>query len=319
MRIVASILAGLFVSSTVAVTATHAQVLGGELKGTDTAVYLRNAVALYDDAALIAAPDLSDVTALRLRYDNELYAEFHPVPVKVGQSYTLSFKGRWDNRETIETNPTFATALRETWETGLEVLPTLAVEFLNDRKEPLKTRVFAVMPYGQWRDYRYSFAPPLGAMSVLVKVKSGRNRGSFYIAAPKLEAQPASAETLAMNFRRDDANIVGKAFGFLLDGTARVAGDGAILTNSGNGNRSDPFPLTAPGTYRLSLKGVATNGKSKNIVLTFFDADAKRTGDVASTDLALKPVEFALPDKTVAGQLTIQNHLLDEIRIERVR
>jgi hypothetical protein len=277
------------------------------IKSKDVGKYLKNAAAMDQDAAVV---DADGSAALQLRYDNELFAEFHAMPVKVGQVYTIGFRGKWTNKETLETNPTFETAIRETWETGLEAIPTMAVEYLDAGRKLLKFRSIAVMPYGQWKEYRWSFLPPPGAAYVVLKIKSGKNDGSFLVTSPNFTPQENSAGGIAMSFGSITADQCGKGFGFLIDGQVRT---GLAVAAAA---RSDMIAL-GEGPHRLTVKS-QPQAKPNNIALTFFDAEGKKVGDAAMPDPA-KPLEFTAPARTAAVQLVVNNQWLDEIRIEPVR
>lgn len=277
------------------------------IKSKDVSKYLKNAVAMDQDAAVVEA---DGSLALQLRYDNELMAEFLPKPVKSGQAYTIAFRGKWLNKETLETNPTFETAVRETWETGLEALPTMAVEYLDSARKPLKFRSIAVMPYGQWKEYRWSFLSPPGAAFVVLKVKSGRNEGSFLIANPSFTPHEDSAGAITLSFGKITADQCGKAFGLLIDGQVRA---GLAV---GSGARCDMIAI-GEGSHRLTVKSQLQT-KPNTVSLTFFDAEGKKVGDAATADPG-KPLDFTAPPRTVAVQIVVSNQWLDEIRIEPVR
>lgn len=285
----------------------NANALKDGFKSKDVSKYLKNAAAMDQDAAIV---EVDGSPALQLRYDNELMAEFHPIPVKVGQAYSIGFRGKWVNDQTLETNPTFETALRENWETGLEALPTMAVEYLDAVRKPLRFRSIAVLPYGHWKDYRWTFLPPPDAAFVVLKIKCGRNEGSFLVANPSFAPHEDSAGAITMRFGDITADQAGKAFGFLIDGHVRT---GLAV---GGGARSDMIAL-GEGKHRMTVKS-QPQAKPNNITLTFFDTAGKKLGDATMPDPA-KPLEFTAPPGTTAVQLVVNNQWLDEIRIEPVR
>ncbi len=293
------------------------ETIGGAFKGSDPGVYLSNATAMYEDAALVDAPDLEGVVVMRLRYDSELPAEFHSIPVKPDHVYTLRLKAKWENRETIETNPIFGMALRELWETALSATPTIVVEFLDESRKPLKNRLVSAFPYASWREHQRTFFPPAGASYMRLSVRVGLNDGTLYLTGPVFEATPVSAEERILTFRHEDDNLSGRTFGILLDGMSyRHQEDYGIAT--GPGQRSDVFSLSEPGAYRLTIKGQPL-GASHSAVLRLFDETGARTGDINATHSIGTPLEFTLPEKTTDAQFLIDNLVLDEIRIDRVR
>jgi len=289
----------------------------GGFQGNDPAAYLENARAMNQDAVLIDAPELKGQKALRLRDDNELYAAFRPVAVEAGKSYTVSFRGKWANEETIETNPTLAASLEMTSEYFMQALPVLKIEFLDEKKEPLKQMILAALPYGSWHAYQQRFYAPAGAAFLRVNVKSGRNPGDFLLTNPQVSAQ--AADGLLLTFRQTDENVSGRAYGLLVDGACRKMSDGAVLVYSGTGLRTDIMPLKEAGAYRLSVKGAPGEQGKPHVTVIFYDAEGKSLKNPVGGDALAKPLTFTRPEQATGVQLVIANCWLDEVRLERAR
>ncbi len=288
------------------------------LSGTNVAVYLKNAVALDDDAALVDAPGLDKgITAIRLRYDKELPAEFQAISAEPGKVYHLSFDGRWSNEQTLENNYMYVVALSEMWELALETMPTSHVDFIDAHNKVIEARLLGSMPYGEWKQYSYTFCAPAGTAKIQVRMKSGRNLGEFFVANPKFEKRDGDPDSLVLNFRSNEKGGTGRSFGVLRDGYGRPGAGGSFLVSTGNMARTEMLPLGKPGKYRLVVTGESPVPSSK-ITLNFHAADRKRIDAVAINDPVATPTEFVLPEGTAGVQLIIEKLWLDEIRIQPV-
>jgi len=250
--------------------------------------YLENAGKLYEDASFKEMPGMSGKKCLFLTYDNEVEAEFQSVPVSDSSAYALSFRGRWENAETLDNNPTFEAALDANWRPALTYVPAMTLLFLDAEEKPLKDEIFMTMPHGEWRLYKHLFFPPAGAAFVKLKIKAGRNPGAFYVDNIRFDpVKNASGETLLCFGGGEE--YFGSVYGFkALPTTLRIGGDGRRMIDAGYGGVTAPISLRGPGAYRLAFKGEVMRGKGfASLAVHFFDASGKKIGEAVSKKLPL--------------------------------
>ncbi|OGV48099.1 MAG: hypothetical protein A2X49_12875 [Lentisphaerae bacterium GWF2_52_8] len=282
--------------------------------------YLENAGRLYEDASFKEVSGMSGKQCIALIYDNELEAEFHPVPVKDDSAYVLSFRGQWENSETFDNNPTFEAAVDDTWRYGLGCIPTMNIVFMDAEDKPLKDEIFMTMPYGKWHEYRNVFFPPEGAVSMKLKIKSGRNLGVFYIDNIKFEPIKNTPDETVLNFSGFKEDCAGSVFGFRVPALLRVV-DGKSMICPPYSGVSSAISLNGPGKYRLSFKGqlLKDNKGMTSLGVQFIDSTGKKIGEIASKKLDSEPLEFTLPKEASKIKLLVYKHLLEEIKFTKLK
>jgi len=284
------------------------------------AAYVQNASSLYEDSALVEIPGMTGKRCLALTYDNEVDAEFMPVPVSASTAYAFSFRGQWENSETLDNNPTFEAAVGESWRAALVYVPTLNLVFSDAEEKPIKEGgVFLAMPYGKWHDYRLVFFTPPRAAFMKLQARSGRNTGTFYFDNIKFEPVKSAPVETVLHFGVSSPEICGSFYGFILPTSLRVGSNGRHLVSSGYGGVSSLINLAGPGRYRLSFKGdvLRTHGMV-SFGVQFIDGNGKKVGEAQSSKLDAEPLEFTLPEHSNGIKLGIYNHLIDEIKITKL-
>ena len=284
--------------------------------------YLQNAASLYEDASFREVPGMSGKKSLALTFDNEVDAELLPVPVSDSSAYAISFRGQWENRETLDNNPTFEAAVGESWRTALGYVPTMNLVFLDAEEKPIKSKegVFLAMPYGKWHDYRVVFFPPARAVSMKIQARSGRNTGVFYFDNIKFEPVKCAPDETLLSFDVSNPDTCGSLYGFILPTSLRTGSNGVSLVSSGYGGESSLINLNGPGRYRLTFKGDVMRNKGMiSLAVLFIDADGKKIGEAVSSKLDSEPLEFTLPQEAARIKLLIYNHMLNEIQISKLK
>lgn len=282
--------------------------------------YLENAGKLYEDASFREVPGMSGKKCIALAYDNEMEAEFHPVPVSDSKAYVLSFRGQWENSETLDNNPTFEAAVDETWRLALHYVPTVNIIFFDAEEKPIKDEIFMTMPYGKWREYRHVFFPPQVAASMKLKIKSGRNPGVFYLDNIKFEAVKSVPGETVLNFADIKPESSGSVYGYKLPSSFQIASNGKGMINAGYGSTTPPIRLDGSGKYRLTFKGevIRNKGGAVSLSVHFIDSSGKKIGEAASNKLDTEPLEFTFLKEASRIKLLIYNHLLEEIKITKL-
>lgn len=279
--------------------------------------YLENTGALYEDATMSKVDGMKGRNCLVLRYDNETTADFHAVPVSKGKLYRLSFRGKWDNRYTHENNPVMRQACYVSWRPATEALPSAEVSFLAEDLSELdqKFSVFFTLPWGEWRSYVAVFVPPHDAAMMQLKVKSGRNPGTYYLDKVEFNEVAWKDSSLTIKFAGDEP-FAGNILGISLDeGSIEKNGRNAVF--SGYGKVTQMIPLEK-GKYRIEAKGEALSGY-RNFDVIFSGADGKDIGKpTTSKDILNEPLSFEMQPKAEYIKLRIYNHLLDEVKITKV-
>ncbi len=301
---------------------------GDGFAGGQVGSYLENAENLYEDATLVKSPGMTGKNCLRLTYDNEIDARFFKVPVNDSTAYALSFRGRWKNNETLESNPMYEGALFEKrralmdgiFRRALLCVPTMDILFYDGKEKLIQDGIVMAMPYGKWREYRNVFYPPAGATSMRLKIKSSRNRGVFFVDNVKFETVKNQNGEIILNFNNGSADYSGSVFGFRVDGALHILADGRSMIDSGCGNLSNAFRLNGPGKYRLKFKGevIRTKGYVPRLNVIFLNTKGEIIATVAADKLDAEPLDFTLPEEAVKIMLQIYNHRMEEIRIARL-
>lgn len=283
--------------------------------------YIENTGRLYEDASFKEAPGMSGKKCIAFTFDNEVEAEFHPVPVDCSRAYALSFRGRWENSETYDNNPTFEAAVGETWRLALTCVPTMTLLFLDAEGKPIKDEIFMTLPHGAWRQYKHVFFPPTGASFMKLKNRSGRNLGVYYVDNIKFGPVTSATDETTLCFVDGKEEYSGSVYGVrILPSSLCVGGDGRRMINSGYGSCTSPIILPGPGTYRLAFKGEIARGKGfASLAVHFIDATGKKIGEAASQKLDAGPLEFTLPKESTTIKLLIYNHLMEEIKITKLK
>ena len=305
-----SLLAGVVLFSAGAV---HAQ--QGGFEGNSPAGYIANYREVDDDVSLVTADDLDGQTVMRITCNNRTYVQFRPMPVEAGRTYRLSFKGRWVNEETYETNPSFEVVLGPASLSQVDVLPVATVDFYDKDNKLISTAAPITTLYGQWKDYRIAFTTPPGTTSIRPKWMTGRNLGHVLITRPTLDQLAAPQRGLVLDFTQDNANASGSAYGLQLDQRIRKSPDGELLVYNLQ-DRTQDFLIGPAGKYRLRVEGHWPKGpqavtvlikgeKNRQIGVNQLKAAASNDGDV-----------FTVPENATGIQLTVRDVLLRKITIE---
>ena len=281
-------------------------------------VYLENAGKLYEDASFKEVPGMTGKKCIAFTYDNEVDSEFNSVPVSDSRAYILSFRGQWENSETLDNNPTFEAAVDETWRYALSYMPTMNLVFFDAEEKPLKDDIFRTMPYGKWREYKHIFFPPQGAAYMKLKIKPGKNTGVFYMDNIKFAPIKNSPDEIVLSFGDATPDSSGFIYGFKVPALLQKSSSGKLMTDPGYGGASSPVSIGDPGKYRLTFKGEVMRKKGMvNLIVQFIDSSGKKLAEISSNKLDSEPMEFTLPNEASRIKLVIYNHLLDEIKITR--
>jgi hypothetical protein len=282
--------------------------------------YLENAGKLYEDASFKEVPGMTGKKCIALTYDNEMEAEFHPVPVSDLKAYALSFRGQWENSETLDNNPTFEAAVDERFIFQIPYIPTVDLVFLDADEKPLKDEILMTMPYGKWRDYRHVFFPPEGAAFMRLKIKSGRNPGVFYLDNIKFEPVKNPSDEIILNFGDAIQDSSGSIYGFKVYALLQKNSIGKLMFNPGYGSMSSSISMSGPGKYRVTFKGevIRNKGGAVSLAIHFIDSSGKKIGEASSVKVDTKPLEFTFPKEASRIKLLIYNHLLEEIKITKL-
>ncbi len=282
--------------------------------------YLENAGKLYEDASFKEVPGMSGKKCIALAYDNEMEAEFHPVPVSDSKAYILSFRGQWENSETLDNNPTFEAAVDERFIFQIPYIPTVDLVFLDADEKPLKDEILMTMPYGKWREYKHVFFPPEGAAFMRLKIKSGRNPGVFYLDNIKFETLKKIPGETVLNFADIKPESSGSVYGYKLPSSFQTGSNGKSMINAGYGSTTPQIAVDGSGKYRVTFKGevIRNKGGAVSLALHFIDSSGKKIGEATSNKLDCEPMEFTLPKEAMRIKLSVYNHLLEEIKITKL-
>lgn len=282
--------------------------------------YLENAGKLYEDASFKGVPGMTGKKCIALTYDNEMEAEFHPVPVSDLKAYVLSFRGQWENSETLDNNPTFEAAVDERFIFQIPYVPTMDLLFLDADEKPLKDEILMTMPYGKWREYKQVFFPPEGAAFMRLKIKSGSNPGVFYVDNIKFEPVKNPPDEINLSFGDVIQDSSGSVYGFKVYALLQKNSSGKLMYNPGYGSISSSISMSGPGKYRVTFKGevIRNKGGAVSLAVIFMDSSGRKIGETASKKIDTEPLELTFPKEASRIKLLIYNHLLEEIRITKL-
>jgi hypothetical protein len=282
-------------------------------------VYLENAGKLYEDASFKEVPGMTGKKCIAFTYDSEVDAEFNTVPVSDSRAYILSFRGQWENSETMDNNPTFEAAVDETWRYALSYMPAMNLVFFDAEEKPLKDDIFMTMPYGKWREYKHIFFPPQGAAYMKLKIKPGKNTGVFYMDNIKFAPIKNSPDEIVLSFGDAAPDSSGFIYGFKVPALLQKGSSGKLMIDPGYGGTSSPVRIGTPGKYRLTFNGELMRSKGMvSVGVVFVDFSGKKIGEASSNKLDSEPMEFTLPKEAMRIKLSVYNHLLEEIKIIRI-
>lgn len=248
---------------------------------------------------------------------------FKTVPVDANTRYRLSFVASTKSSETIEDNPRLSKIVFS----ARSFMPSCSLRFYDKDAELItSTHESFTLPYAKWHDYQWVFYPPASAVSMQWVINPSDKDNTVTVADASLKVV-TDKQSLNINptFNMGPYNLSGWDGGSL-----RVAEDGQVLLVADYYAISSSFPLTEPGTYRLTLN--ASNfGRYNAVFLIFLDAKGKeisrygqRPGRTKKERLA-NPTgphkhEFYLtpPAGTVRGNFLIYQSLVQEISLVRV-
>ena len=238
----------------------------------DMSAYLDNAAELNQDAAFTSAEGMKGKRALRLTFDNETAAAFKMAPVTAGRPCGFRFRGRWDNDETLESNPTFDAVFYANLNFAT-IIPSYEISFYDTDKKLIGRSVTGAMPYGQWREYREVFFPPPGAAYARLSVKAGTNTGAFLLDDIRFDAGGGPG-TVELNFS-EPGDYDGSLFGLKVRSSRRVCPDGTVVFTSFPAFSPAAIPM-APGKYRLELRTKTVPATQQNFIVDFLDDKGKK-------------------------------------------
>lgn len=282
---------------------------------------IANLRSVQDDVKILS--DEAHGPVLRVTCYNESYVDFRAQSVTPGQAYELSFDYRWENSSTLENNPSLEAAVTYSRPIPqIEVLPAVTIVFLNEKYEPTGDPMGGYLLHGQWRNARYTFVAPKGAVQVVIKVRAGRGRNALLVANLVFRHMPevVTPQGIKLDFRQPSPEQTGRLWNnVLITDSVRRSAEGTLQVYVPN-KEVGRFPLPGPGKYQLKAIGQAMQPNSL-VAVNFYTEDGKpirgKTAG-ANPDKLRTGLEFTPPEETHTLQITARGVLLEEIEVIKV-
>jgi hypothetical protein len=263
--------------------------------------YLENINELRDDAGFEKQPEMKGVYCLRVRCENQKDAVFIPVSITPGCKYKISFRTKFVGDETIEKNPSLRQTARRCWKRELQYIPSFDMRFLNAEKKKLRSSYTMGIPFGKWKKQEIEFYAPPKSSLVQLAFNSGINNGVLYVDDVRFKLISKDNDNISLTF------------------APNAEKDGRRFFKTGYGDFTSVFPLSPDSKYTITFKGADAWGYHA-VFICFLDEKLKMIGKIKPLkDPLNKKMTVQTPENTKWGRFLIYNHLLSEIKNERMR
>lgn len=263
---------------------------------------------------LVSKDGTNGVKALNI--SNKGKATLKLIPVSEATKYVLTMRASFSGGESIEENPRLDTFTAFTYVPS--VLPRRELVFYDKNKKKINANWFtSAMPFRNWREYKDIFYPPANAAYMSLNFYSGLQEISLFIDDIKLRE---SEDEGSINCNP----VIGKHGLYNYSGWKWPARGGKIVVMDNAkpafdvkyGTSGADFPLSEPGTYRLSSKATA-NGYNPTIIIHFLDKSGKSIERLGTRKFG-EPFYFTIPPETVRGRFLCYSSMLEEVRLVRI-